>query len=444
MLFRTVNPLPESRTMAPLQDAERSMRRSAAAVGMNSAYAAPDFRVSIEPPKAITTRQECELIRSALARNPGSRALQQRLASTLVVTDQYDEAIELLARFCVSGADANSLTLLANALLSRETEAQTRSAGEAALQAADAATHAVSRAHALATLGKVQMRLGELNAARRTLTRALEENPHDRNAYKRLVALLLSSDEPGAVLALAKRLLNVGVTHSRLLASRTLAFAKLNDVPAAIEADGLDRFHDRTLLSPPEGWSNAHDFNRALTQELLDHPALRYDRYGTASTKTWRIDEPGTGRSPQLAALQRWIATQVEAFVSRMTGAPLPRDAHPWLRARPNKGMLHNWCVITDGPGFEEWHVHQNGWLSGVYYVAVPERIRSGQDESGCLCFGLPEQLVGEQAAAAFGRHWVRPEAGMLMLFPSHAYHRTFPHGVTDRRICLAFDIWPT
>jgi hypothetical protein len=33
--------------------------------------------------------------------------------------------------------------------------------------------------------------------------------------------------------------------------------------------------------------------------------------------------------------------------------------------------------------------------------------------------------------------------AHMLTLIPSHCYHRTYQHGTSERRICLAFDIWP-
>jgi len=30
-----------------------------------------------------------------------------------------------------------------------------------------------------------------------------------------------------------------------------------------------------------------------------------------------------------------------------------------------------------------------------------------------------------------------------MVLFPSHIYHRTFPHYADGRRICIAFDFWP-
>jgi hypothetical protein len=170
----------------------------------------------------------------------------------------------------------------------------------------------------------------------------------------------------------------------------------------------------------------------------MKHPSLRYDRYGTASTNTWRIDEPAAGGSDLVLLLQQSIVTAVNDYVGRLAD-----QHHPWVKARPENGILHNWCVITDGDGYEEWHVHQNGWLSGVYYIAVPDRIVTGADTAGCIAFGLPDDLVGSDAAAAFGTRIERPASGTLLMFPSHCYHRTFAHGDHGRRICLAFDIWP-
>ena len=37
----------------------------------------------------------------------------------------------------------------------------------------------------------------------------------------------------------------------------------------------------------------------------------------------------------------------------------------------------------------------------------------------------------------------VRPEEGMLIVFPSYIYHRTMPYGSDDPRISIAFDIGP-
>ncbi len=58
----------------------------------------------------------------------------------------------------------------------------------------------------------------------------------------------------------------------------------------------------------------------------------------------------------------------------------------------------------------------------------------------------MPAGLIGAAASEQFGDTLVRPEAGLLTLFPSHAYHRTYPHqqdGPDAQRICLAFDLIP-
>ncbi|MGC1859961.1 MAG: hypothetical protein WA733_02255 [Methylocystis sp.] len=78
---------------------------------------------------------------------------------------------------------------------------------------------------------------------------ALDESPHGKDAYKRPAAPLHRRDEPDETLRLADRLSSRGVGHSRLLASRTLALAKLGLVE---EARAFDNLH-RQMLEPPGG-----------------------------------------------------------------------------------------------------------------------------------------------------------------------------------------------
>ena len=58
-----------------------------------------------------------------------------------------------------------------------------------------------------------------------------------------------------------------------------------------------------------------------------------------------------------------------------------------------------------------------------------------GIHQAGGIPLNLPVVSLGETL--------VRPRPGMLILFPSHAYHRTFAHGTDGSRICMAFDLWP-
>ena len=397
-----------------------------------------DWQIRIEHPKVLTVTQELELLRAAYHQNPASTTIRQRFAAMLLTTDDFEGVVALLDSSISASDDIETLNILLHALLSREREADNRRVIELAGRAAKRAISAIELGELLACQGKAFARVGDSKAAIRTLQAALNANPQDRNAYKRLATLHLEAGDSLAVLALADGLIARGICHPRLLASRSLALVQLGDMAGAQENAGFDQFLHRSFLPAPDGWETLDAFNAALAQELVNHPALRYDRYGAASFKTWRVDEPSSGNAPLARLLQQSIAQQVKAYVKA-----LPDTGHPWVKSRPDAGILHNWCVITDGQGHEEWHVHQHAWLSGVYYVAVPDSIASGSTEAGCIAFGIPQDVVGDAAAQSFGQHIERPQTGRLMLFPSHSYHRTFPHGNTERRICIAFDIWP-
>jgi hypothetical protein len=395
----------------------------------------PATRITLEPTKQVTAAQELALVRAAYARNPTPR-LRSQLAGLLLYEDDSAGVIALLAGR--DGLDASDELRLANAWIAAETPEGDREAAAAAARAADAAADARTRAAGLALVAKARTRQGDTAAARALLADALALDPHNPDACKRLAALDLAAGDAPAVIALCERLAALGVAHARLHGARALAHARLGQVEAARATIGSDAFLADLVLAPPPGWDTIEAFNAAVAAELVAHPGLRFERYGSASERTWRIDAPLHRSAPLTRLLMERIAAAISAHIDRVAGAD-----HPWAAARPDDALLRCWSVITESDGFETWHVHQFGWLSGAYYVRVPDTIASGTDEAGCIAFGLPEDLAGEDAAAAYGTRVVRPVDGRLLMFPSHTYHRTFPHGLRDRRICVAFDLKP-
>lgn len=388
--------------------------------------------------KRITATDECALVQAAYARNPASTLLRERLALLFNRNDRFDDVIALYAGIDPYSLGFAEVMALLYAHLSQEQTEDTERAVALATVAFEIADQGFGRAAALAARGKAQRRLGAIDAAEQSLKEALTHDPHSKDACKRLASLHFDTGAPERVLDEMAQLDAQGVGHSRLFAAQTLALARLGQIDAARAQDGWDRFAYRGTLATPAGFDDLDSFNAALAAELLTHRGLRYESYGSASEQTWRIDAPATGEAPRVRQLLDGLAGTIDAHL-----ATLASDGHPWLRARPGAGVLHSWCVITESTGFETWHVHQFGWLSGVYYVQIPEGIATGTDTAGCIAFGIPEDMVGDAAAQAFGGTVVRPNAGTVMLFPSHCYHRTFPHGAAERRICVAFDIWP-
>jgi tetratricopeptide (TPR) repeat protein len=396
----------------------------------------PAFHIDIEPAQLLSASQELAVLRAALRRQPDSALLRGRLATALLVQDQFDDAIALLGGG--GTPDAREAGMLVQAHLARESEADNRRVIEIVDRLLPLVDDAVIRAQFLADAAKAQRRLGDVDAARAALEAALALDPANKDACKRIAALALDVGEPAHAISMLDRLAAQGAGHARLHAARALAHARAGRIDASREAIGFDALHYRGMLEPPAGIADIDAFNDALAAELVAHPALRYDRYGTASEQTWRIDTPLLGEAPMVRLLLDQIARAAERHVATLDG-----HDHPWASERPDRGLLHCWCVMTDGIGYETWHVHQFGWMSGVYYVRIPPSIVMGEGPGGCIAFGLPEELAGDASAARYGTRLVRPEEGMLMLFPSHSYHRTFPHGADERRICVAFDIWP-
>src|SRR5204862_4262303 len=118
----------------------------------------------------------------------------------------------------------------------------------------------------------------------------------------------------------------------------------------------------------PDGWSSLGAFNAALADELLGHPGRKRPRQGSETSARWRIDDLWLRRSRIVPALM----TTLKARIEQQVAALMSRD-HLWCRARPADALLHAWSMTTHDDGFDAWHMHVRGWMSGVYYVQVAE-----------------------------------------------------------------------
>ena len=99
------------------------------------------------------------------------------------------------------------------------------------------------------------------------------------------------------------------------------------------------------------------------------------------------------------------------------------------------------WCIVL-GPGTHQGpHIHPAAWLSGVYYPQIPEGVRTGSGPAGWLEFGEPDRTFPTKIEPP--RYKVRPEEGLVVIFPSYLYHRTIPFEDSGTRISVAFDIVP-
>ena len=83
-------------------------------------------------------------------------------------------------------------------------------------------------------------------------------------------------------------------------------------------------------------------------------------------------------------------------------------------------------------------HNHETGWLTGTFYLQMPET--GANKEEGAIEFSHqgPRYPSGN---AAFEKRLIRPSARDLNIFSSALFHRTHPFQSKKQRICIAFDI---
>lgn len=98
------------------------------------------------------------------------------------------------------------------------------------------------------------------------------------------------------------------------------------------------------------------------------------------------------------------------------------------------------WSVRLRSDGFHADHVHPRGWISSAFYLDLPAAVDDGEAREGWLQFGRPGAPTSPALAA---EHMVKPERGMLVLFPSCFWHGTRPFSDPGHRLTMAFDVTP-
>ncbi|MEI9993799.1 MAG: putative 2OG-Fe(II) oxygenase [Rhizomicrobium sp.] len=285
--------------------------------------------------------------------------------------------------------------------------------------------------------GLALLALGDRQDAETALRAALARDPGHRRACLNLCRLLRDAGRMDALLAVCESLVAQGVTHAQLMLDwgRALAIA------------GEDAKAKRLLFDPArvtrQSLAMPDGFNEALATELLANPYAICDfPEEEANRGSSRVHHLLNGARPDLVrTLSAAIRSAVEARIAA-TAPSTGNDFDPWAAARPQGAHLHAWGLIQRGGDHEAWHTHRGGWLSGVYYVRVPQAVARDTDGRGALEFGPPPYLARTQPGLIETRRYV-PREGMLLLAPSHYHHRTIASGLDEYRISFAFDVVP-
>jgi uncharacterized protein (TIGR02466 family) len=381
----------------------------------------------------LGSEQVIAAFKSAAERYPERAALHERLGSLYQMIGRGEEALACY-RHAV-GIDPSHARAHANIgiLLNQKDEiAETLAASTRATQLEpDAALGHYSLGHAL-------LKQGQLEAALDSFRRGVELGPTWGPPHASMVETLIRKGEAAAAVRVAAEAMTRLRYDSGVIAFQYYALLELGEGKAAqtlLDFKGLTR---RISLPVPSGYLDLAALNQALATELQADPSLMWEPLGRTTRggrqSTNLLERP----TPALRAFLRTLRQLVDQYM-----ATLPANAdHPFHRHRPASYGLDIWSTILDSGGHQDPHIHTSGWLSGVYYVQLPDTLGTGpQGHAGWIEFGRPpSRLTLRQQAPVFTEE---PREGLLILFPSYVFHRTMPFVDSKKRISIAFDVIP-
>ena len=172
--------------------------------------------------------------------------------------------------------------------------------------------------------------------------------------------------------------------------------------------------------------------NRDL-QMLIIAEEARYSSLGCSNVGGWHSRRDFLQRrDPAVPALTVWITWALRQMIDATAGA------------NGFKGALSAsaWATICRAGAYHAPHSHPDSAWSGVYYVD-PGLSSPDQPLSGVLEFLDPR--AGVEAITAPGDPYgepfrVRPQAGLLVVFPSWLYHWVHPYTGQTPRIAVSFN----
>lgn len=285
-------------------------------------------------------------------------------------------------------------------------------------------------------LGYALQQQGRLADAAAAFRRAIATAPDFAGAYVNLADLYLREGAPRKALAVCDDFLKRHPGAPAVLAIKGVVLDASGEAAARAWLVDFDRFLRLLRIAPPRGFADLAAFNAALVRHILAHPSLVEAPLSHATRRGRHSGELLAEPQGPFAAFSGVVREAVAAYREVLAA----EDDHPFVASAPDDTGLSVWGVVMPGGGHQVPHIHPAAWLSGVYYPQLPDAVGAA-GEAGWIEFGRPPAHL--HAGGEPEVRTVRPEAGLMLLFPSYFHHRTIPFEGPGTRVSIAFDVLP-
>jgi tetratricopeptide (TPR) repeat protein len=373
------------------------------------------------------------VLKQATALDPQSFASQYNLALVLAAQRHVDEAILAYQKAIALNPRAApahinlGVVLVGQGRLDEAIECFRRGV-----------TLAPNFAQAYISLGAALFKKGQIKEARDAIHAALKLDPTNALAYVTLGDTVQSAGDLPGSLESYRRALKLDPQLSTAKAQLSIALCLAGkwdearsflDYPALLKTRRLEKV---------DGWASVDAFNADLARYVYAHPTLLRDPPGRATQHGSQTMEFLNSADAPSAALQRFIEESVNSYLA---SAPAGREST--FTGPPGAWRLHGWAVVLRSSGYQTPHFHPTAVVSGVYYVKIPEAVKAGRAGAArVIKFGPPrDPRPGAHAIDTPLTATIKPEEGLIVLFPSYFWHYTIPFESGEDRISVAFDV---
>jgi tetratricopeptide (TPR) repeat protein len=263
-----------------------------------------------------------------------------------------------------------------------------------------------------------------------------ETMPHDKNAIDVRIEAASALGFNSEVLELAKSRIIIAPEDQESIALLATAMRLNGDenYRRIYDFEGLVRAY---ILPCPAGYVSLGSFLQDLKQSILklhglkNHPVDQSLRYGSQTPMNlihWD--------DPNLKAFYASFGTVVRQYLDDIGNGDDPVRA----RNHGNYQLHSSWSVRLRSSGFHVDHIHPEGWISSAFYLSVPDEVLDNDKKAGWLKLGQPRFKT--RPSLGF-ESCIKPQEGLLALFPSHMWHGTIPFTQGTDRLTIASDIIP-
>jgi uncharacterized protein (TIGR02466 family) len=170
------------------------------------------------------------------------------------------------------------------------------------------------------------------------------------------------------------------------------------------------------------------DLQALILAEEVEYPSLGRSNIGGWHSRPDFLYRP----EPAIAALTAWLTWALRRMIDGTVGS----------NAFEGTLSASAWATVCRAGAYHAPHSHPDSAWSGVYYVD-PGTPSEDQPLSGVLEFLDPR--AGVEAVTAPGDPYgepyrVRPQAGLIVVFPSWLFHWVHPYAGLTPRIAVSFN----